>query len=203
MQRRPEDHRGGTGAGYRLLDRTARAAPTPATRSATAAPGSRILYENGEFYFIEMNTRVQVEHPVTELGIDIVQERSARRRREAALPRDIVIKGHATECRINAEDPQVHAVAMDHRLASARRAHPRRLARVHELLRAAQLRLMIGKLIAYAHARSGHPAHADRAVEMAVEGIRPIRPHASCSPTRFVAAASIHYLEQKLALRGA
>ena len=67
------------------------------------------LYENGEFFFIEMNTRVQVEHPVTELisGVDIVQEQI---RVASGLPlqytqEDIILEGHALECRINAEDP--------------------------------------------------------------------------------------------------
>ncbi len=67
------------------------------------------LYENGEFFFIEMNTRVQVEHPITEMisGVDIVQEQI---RVASGLPlsytqEDIVLRGHAFECRINAEDP--------------------------------------------------------------------------------------------------
>ena len=67
------------------------------------------LYENGEFFFIEMNTRLQVEHPITEAitGIDLVVEQINI---AAGLPlsftqEDVVFKGHAIECRINAEHP--------------------------------------------------------------------------------------------------
>ncbi len=67
------------------------------------------LYENGEFYFIEMNTRVQVEHPVTEFitGIDIVKTQimTAAGQKLPFTQRQIEIKGHAIECRVNAEDP--------------------------------------------------------------------------------------------------
>ncbi len=68
------------------------------------------LYEKGEFYFIEMNTRIQVEHPVTELitGVDIIKEqlRIAEGQPLSFKQQDIQIKGHAIECRINAEDPE-------------------------------------------------------------------------------------------------
>jgi acetyl-CoA carboxylase biotin carboxylase subunit len=67
------------------------------------------LWENGEFYFIEMNTRLQVEHPVTEAitGVDLVREqiRIAEGRPLSVAQEDIEFKGHAIECRINAEDP--------------------------------------------------------------------------------------------------
>jgi acetyl-CoA carboxylase biotin carboxylase subunit len=71
------------------------------------------LWENGEFYFIEMNTRIQVEHPVTEMitGFDLVREqiRVAQGNGLSVRQEDLEFRGHAMECRINAEDPRTFA----------------------------------------------------------------------------------------------
>jgi acetyl-CoA carboxylase biotin carboxylase subunit len=97
------------GVNARALTRIAERAADACRKIAYRGAGTfEFLYENDEFFFIEMNTRVQVEHPVTEMitGIDIVQEqiRIAAGQKLRFRQRDIVKRGHAIECRINAEN---------------------------------------------------------------------------------------------------
>jgi acetyl-CoA carboxylase biotin carboxylase subunit len=122
-----------------------------------------LLDERGELYFMEMNTRVQVEHPVTEMvtGLDLVAEQIliARGARLAIPLRTLTPRGHALECRINAEDAVTFAPSpgAHHGVSPAgRRGRARRLRGVRRLDRAAALRLAPGEGDrARAHARRG------------------------------------------------
>ena len=169
------------------------------------------LYENGEFFFIEMNTRVQVEHPVTELitGVDIVQESI---RIAAGLPlantqKEIHFKGHAMECRINAEDPHTfvpspgritlyHApggpgVRVDSHVYQNYYVPP-------------HYDSMIGKLITYGATREQAIARMRIALsEMIVSGIKtniPLHQELLVDQVVLEGGFSIHYLENKLGL---
>jgi len=168
------------------------------------------LYENGEFYFIEMNTRIQVEHPVTELitGVDIVQEQIhvAAGQKLRLRQKDLQVRGHALECRINAEDPyrftpspgkitSYHppggpGVRVDSHVYQGYSVPP-------------NYESMIGKVIAYGATREQAIARMRIALsEMVVEGIQTNIPlHRDLlNDTHFLrGAVSIHYLEQKLA----
>src|SRR5438034_3983497 len=169
------------------------------------------LYQDGEFFFIEMNTRIQVEHPVTELitGIDLVQQQLhiAASEKLRLRQKDVHLRGHAIECRINAEDPyrftpspgkitSYHppggpGIRVDSHVYQGYSVPP-------------NYDSMIGKVIAYG-------ANRDQAIgrmrvalsEMVVEGIQTnIALHREMlNDIRFLrGGVSIHYLEQKLAL---
>ena len=168
------------------------------------------LYENGEFYFIEMNTRIQVEHPVTEMitGVDLVQEqiRVAAGEKLRLRQKDVVLRGHAIECRINAEDPYRFTPSPG-RITSY---HPPGGPgiRVDTHIYAGYLvppnyDSMVGKLIAYGATRDQAIRRMRIALsEMVLEGITTnIALHRELlHDSRFLrGGTSIHYLEQKLA----
>ena len=170
------------------------------------------LFENGEFFFIEMNTRVQVEHPVTEAitGIDIVQQQIliAAGRKLAFRQRDVVRRGHAIECRINAEDPWTF-VPSPGRITSW---HPPGGPGIRVDSHAYQNYFvppnydsMIGKVIAYGDTRAQALARMRIALsEMIVEGIKTNIPlhQELLNDDKFVqGGTSIHYLEERMAKR--
>ena len=113
MQRRHQkviEEAPATGVDRKLIERIGERCAEACRKIEYRGAGTfEFLFENGEFYFIEMNTRIQVEHPVTELitGIDLVQQqiRVAAGEKFSLRQKDIVFKGHAIECRINAEVP--------------------------------------------------------------------------------------------------
>jgi acetyl-CoA carboxylase, biotin carboxylase subunit len=170
------------------------------------------LFENGEFYFIEMNTRVQVEHPVTELvtGVDIVQTqiRVAAGEKLWLRQRDIDVKGHAIECRICAEDPFKFTPSP----GKITNWHPpggpgiRVDSHVYSGYTVpSHYDSMIGKLIAYGDTREQAIRRMRIALsEMMVDGIKtniPLHQDLMLDPHFIKGGSSIHYLEEKLAAR--
>lgn len=169
------------------------------------------LYQDGEFYFIEMNTRIQVEHPVTEriTDIDLVAEqiRIAAGEKLSISQDDVKISGHAIECRINAEDSRTfmpspgkithyHApggagIRMDSHIYSGYKVPP-------------NYDSLIGKLIAYGKDRDSAIARMQTALkEIAIEGIKTNveLQRDIMSDTHFQnGGTNIHYLEKKLGL---
>jgi len=170
------------------------------------------LFENGEFYFIEMNTRIQVEHPVTEMitGVDLVKEqlRVAANIPMQFVQKDIVLRGHAIECRINAEDPQTflpcpgkieffHApggpgIRIDSHLYAGYTVPP-------------YYDSLIGKLIAYGETREEAIARMRNALhEIIIDGIKTnIKLHQDLmeDPHFISGGVSINYLEKKLGMK--
>jgi acetyl-CoA carboxylase biotin carboxylase subunit len=170
------------------------------------------LYENGEFFFIEMNTRVQVEHPVTEMvtGIDIVQQqiRVAAGEKLTLRQRDIPTRGAAIECRINAEDPYKFTPSPGRITAWHAPGGPG--VRVDSHAYAGYFvppnyDSMIGKLICYGDTREQALARMRIALsEMVVEGIQtniPLHRDLMMDEKFILGGTSIHYLEKRLAAR--
>ena len=169
------------------------------------------LYEDGEFYFIEMNTRLQVEHPVTELitGVDLVKQQLLIASGEVLALRqeDIKVNGHAIECRINAEDPQTLAPS------------PGKITRYHvpgglgvrvdshiyaDYSVPPYYDSMIGKLIVHGQDRETAINRMHGALsEMVIEGIKtniPLQTRIMEDPAFRAGGADIHYLEKMLGM---
>ncbi|CAM5198858.1 Biotin carboxylase OS=Castellaniella defragrans OX=75697 GN=HNR28_002681 PE=4 SV=1 [Castellaniella defragrans] len=170
------------------------------------------LYENGEFFFIEMNTRIQVEHTITEMitGLDLVQWqlKVAAGEKFTLRQRDIHLRGHAIECRINAEDPHKFTpspgkitnwhtpggpgVRMDSHVFTDYTVPP-------------YYDSLIAKLITFGDDREQARKRMDIALsEMIVEGVKtniPLHRELLADANYIAGGTSIHYLEHKLAQR--
>ncbi|MBD3653728.1 acetyl-CoA carboxylase biotin carboxylase subunit [Kangiella sp.] len=167
------------------------------------------LYEKGEFYFIEMNTRVQVEHPVTELitGVDIIKEqlRIASNQPLSFKQEDIKLNGHSIECRINAEDPDTfipspgviqryHApggpgIRIDSHIYATYKVPP-------------YYDSMIGKLITHGETREVAIARMQMALEeIVIDGIKtniPLQKRILADANFHKGGTNIHYLEEHM-----
>ncbi len=195
----------------RLIERIGEKCAEACRKMAYRGAGTfEFLYEKDEFYFIEMNTRVQVEHPVTELitGVDIVQEqiRVAAGMKLKLRQKDVVKKGHAIECRINAENPYTFVPS------------PGRITQYH-VAGGPGIRYdshvyanyyvppyydsLVGKLIAYGDTREQAIARMRVALsEMVIEGIQtniPLHQELMSDAAFIRGGVSIHYLEEKIA----
>lgn len=167
------------------------------------------LYENGEFYFIEMNTRIQVEHPVTEMitGVDLIKEqlRIAGGQPLSVEQSQVNIHGHAIECRINAEDPNTFMpspgeIKMFH---SPGGLGVRWESHVYSGYKVpANYDSMIGKLITFGESRDEAIARMRHALnELVIDGIKtniPLQQRIMADENFFNGGTNIHYLEKKL-----
>ena len=168
------------------------------------------LYEDGHFYFIEMNTRIQVEHPVTEMitGIDLVREQLLIAAGEKLTLRqsDIVLTGHAIECRINAEDPDTFMPSPGtvKRFESPGGPGVRVDTHVYDGYRIPpNYDSMIGKLIVHGRDRATAIARMRIALsELVVEGIKtnvPLQQKILADGGFQSGGQNIHYLERRMA----
>ncbi len=167
------------------------------------------LYENGEFYFIEMNTRIQVEHPVTEMitGVDLIKEqlRIASGQPLSIEQSQIKIKGHAIECRINAEDPVTFIpspgkIQMFH---SPGGLGVRWESHIYSgYIVPPYYDSMIGKLITYGDTREVAISRMRHALnELVIDGIKTnvaLQKRILHDKNFFAGGTNIHYLEKKL-----
>lgn len=170
------------------------------------------LYENGEFYFIEMNTRVQVEHPVTEMitGVDIVREQImiASGEKLSIRQKDVTWRGHAIECRINAEDPKTFMPSPGRITMYHPPGGPGIRVDTHvysNYFVPPYYDSMVGKLIAFGDTREIAIARMRIALsEMVVEGIKtniPLHIDIMNDAAFQAGGVNIHYLEKKLGLK--
>jgi acetyl-CoA carboxylase biotin carboxylase subunit len=170
------------------------------------------LYQDNEFFFIEMNTRIQVEHPVTELitGIDLVQEqlRVAAGQKLSFRQRDVVSRGHAIECRINAEDPETFVPSPGRITSYHAPGGPGIRVDSHvyqNYFVPSHYDSLLGKVIAYGDTREQAIARMRIALsEMVVEGIKtniPLHQELLLDDAFLRGGTTIHYLEQRMAKR--
>jgi acetyl-CoA carboxylase, biotin carboxylase subunit len=170
------------------------------------------LFQDGRFYFIEMNTRIQVEHPVTELvtGVDLVREQLLIAAGEPLRLRqeDIILRGHSIECRINAEDPDTFMPSP----GLIKRFHPaggpgvRLDTHIYDGYRIPpNYDSMIGKLIVHGSDRATAIARMRVALaELVIDGIRtniPLQQRIMADPGFQAGGQNIHYLEKRIAER--
>ena len=169
------------------------------------------LYENNEFYFIEMNTRLQVEHTVTEMitGLDLVQQQIfvAAGEKLKFRQRDIELRGHAIECRINAEDPYNFVPSPGKISTFHMPGGPGVRIDTHAYAGytvPSNYDSMIGKLITYGATRDQAIARMRIALsEMMIDGIKtniPLHADLMADAAFHLGGTSIHYLEQKLGI---
>ena len=201
------------GIARKLIDRIGERCVAACKKMGYRGAGTfEFLYEKGEFYFIEMNTRVQVEHPVTEFitGIDIVKTQimTAAGQKLPFTQRQVVMKGHAIECRVNAEDPFKFTpspgritmwhppggpgVRVDSHIYSNYFVPP-------------HYDSMIGKIIVHGDNREHALARMRTALgETVVEGIQTniaLHRELMMDPGFIAGSTNIHYLEEWLAVR--